>query len=221
MSKYSKFVAVFVFIALVFLIVKLYQQNLHGVGQAGVELEKFAEIEAQMFKLQHQINLQEAELAMETQAHQQTTLQLNQLTSELFDLRKELLVYQSIMAPELVNDGLAVMDWQVSAVSENGYQFRFMLYQASSAKNINQGRFTLQIEGDLNGELKQFDLLELANLASPHNFKFRYFAAIKGSVTLPEGFKASQVSLDALKPTTQWQKFEQLKHTFTWDPHPL
>ena len=175
--------------------------------------------QSQLIQSKRNEGIAQAALSLEQLSQQQNKVQINQLTAELFDLRKELLVYQTIMAPELVNSGLSLLNWQLRALGSQRYQFTFLLYQASQAKKVNQGRLSLTLFGALDQQSSQLDLLTLAGFEhSPTNFKFHYFQLFEGEFTLPEGFVAERIELDAVKPTLKWQKFEQLTQTLLWVP---
>ena len=187
--------------------------------QAAILQEQLIATQIQLTQSKRNERKVRAELSLEQASQQQNKVQINQLTAELISLRKELLVYQTIMAPELVNSGLSLLNWQLSGLGEQRYQFTFLLYQASQAKKVNQGRLSLILFGELNQQSAQLDLLKLAGFEhSPTNFKFHYFQLFEGEFTLPEGFVAQRIELDAVKPTLKWQKFEQLTQTLPWLP---
>ena len=187
--------------------------------QAAILQEQLIATQIQLTQSKRNERKVRAELSLEQASQQQNKVQINQLTAELISLRKELLVYQTIMAPELVNSGLSLLNWQLSGLGEQRYQFTFLLYQATQVKEINQGRLSLTLFGTLNQQNTQLDLLALSEFEdSPTNFKFHYFQLFEGEFKLPDGFVADQIALEAVKPTLKWQKFEQLTQTIPWQP---
>ena len=181
--------------------------------------QQLLEMQVQLSQSKRNEGIAQAALSLEQKSQQQNKVQINQLTDELVDLRKELLVYQTVMAPELVNSGLSLLNWQLRALDNQRYQFTFLLYQASQAKKVNQGRLSLTLFGTLDQQSSQLDLLTLAGFEhSPTNFKFHYFQLFEGEFTLPEGFVVERIELDAVKPTLKWQKFERLTQTLLWGP---
>ena len=186
---------------------------------AAIVQEQLRTTQLQLTQSKRNESIAQAALSLEQVSQQQNKIQINQLTAELIDLRKELLVYQTIMAPELVNSGLSLLNWQLRALDSQRYQFTFLLYQASQAKKVNQGRLSLTLFGELNQQSAQLDLLALAGFEhSPTNFKFHYFQLFEGQFKLPDGFVVEQIELEAVKPTLKWQKFELLTQTIPWQP---
>jgi hypothetical protein len=92
-----------------------------------------------------------------------------------------------------------------------------VLAQAIRADRRISGHIALEIEGDLDGESRTFDLKALQSSGALKNgrlaFSFRYFQNLKTNLVLPVGFSPERVRV-TLKPAGKSAK--PVERSFEW-----
>ena len=153
-------------------------------------------------------SLSSAELINSVKALQQTNN----------DLEAELVFYRKIMAPELDKDGLTVDSIRVSKTDQQrNYHFHATLIQAGKQSQFLKGNVIMKLQGELNGQNKEYDIRELGTFKSKHfQFQFKYFQNIQGFVELPAGFEVKTMTVAA--NTKGLRKNQKANKQINWQP---
>ncbi|ALS97339.1 DUF6776 family protein [Lacimicrobium alkaliphilum] len=181
---------------------------------AGLE-QTIESITEENHQLTKGMNIVGVELEVERLANQKLQSSLKQAMEGEADLRQELAFFQKIMAPELEEQGVVIDSMDIEASNSEGYyRFALVLMQKSQQKGLVQGNARLRLQGTLNGETQELDLLSLMeDPPSQMGFSFKYFEVLSGTFRLPEGFvpQRLQVACDVTKP-----KRGRLERSFRW-----
>jgi hypothetical protein len=142
---------------------------------------------------------------------------------EIAALEEGLRFYRSLMAPGEIAQGLSLRDIELVARSEPGhYAFRIVAQQEALRHQLLKGELRAEVFGTREGESTTYLLAELSDDLDGDTvpLRFRYFQAIEGEMTLPDGFQPEGISVVARSSTPreaevtaryQWQ----LKERFT------
>ena len=112
------------------------------------------------------------------------------------DLEREVAFYKSIMSPESSGAGLVVNSIDIQSTDIlNVYQYSVVLAQLKSNGAFINGWAQITVEGVQDQEVVSLTLDQLQTDVDSRGiaFKFRYFEALEGSLTLPDGFTPEQV----------------------------
>lgn len=168
-------------------------------------------------RLTRKVNILGVELEIEKRANQQAQQDLEHAFSENQQVRNELSFYQKVMAPELSKEGFVIdsMNFQSTSV-ERHFRYSLILMQQERRKNFVKGTVTVKLQGNLNGQMQELDLLALQeSKKTTLGFHFRYFETLNGEVDLPEHFIPEKIMIKA-RMTHQGSKNATFERTFDW-----
>ncbi|MGB5440696.1 MAG: DUF6776 family protein [Gammaproteobacteria bacterium] len=119
------------------------------------------------------------------------------LEQELQAAREEVEFYRGIVSPGTVQSGLRIHRFKLKQDALPGrYVYNLVLTQLTQKNRPVSGMVDWTISGLMLGEPGE---LALAGVTRPSvqqlKFRFRYFQALSGVITLPEGFEATYVTL--------------------------
>lgn len=167
-------------------------------------------------------NRVKAQVEVDLQTSQTLVEQLNEQQRQLFnenaELRRDLVFYQRIMAPEQVINGVKLESLTFTPeVSDNYYYMQLVLMQVDKKKRHIKGTGQLIFYGSLDGEPVEYKWKELVDGPDKKlTFSFRYFQAIEASVKFPLGFVPERVSFIGSVKGNRWNSGLSLKHSFEW-----
>jgi hypothetical protein len=163
-----------------------------------------------------------AQVEVDLQTSQTVVEQLNEQQRQLFnenvELRRELVFYQRIMAPEQVINGVQLESLTFTPeVSDDYYYMRLVLMQVEKKKRHIKGFGQLIFYGSLDGDPVEYKWSELVDGTKKKlTFSFRYFQTIEASVKFPLGFVPERVSFIGSVKGNRWNSGLSLKHSFEW-----
>ncbi len=140
------------------------------------------------------------------------------------ELERGIKFYKSLMAPGELQEGLSVHGIDIFPENEPGhYQFRILVQQSTRKHQLLTGSLNVWVVGELDGEIARFDLSSLSEDVPNANIRlrFKYFQAIDGALTLPQGFtpQVVQMSAKSTKPRRSeisaeipWAVQEKISH---------
>jgi hypothetical protein len=143
------------------------------------------------------------------------------------DLEEDLRFYKSLMSPQGLASGLSARAPELVALDGTGrYAFRIVIVQAARKHQLVKGSLSLEVNGLFGEEQVSYTLAELAELADDPidgelALQFRYFQAIEGDFTLPDGLEPTSLTVvaSASKPSKlefreqfPWQLQERFTH---------
>lgn len=194
----------FLFVAVLGLCYLLGRYNAKQQEEELVQQVEF--LEQEMNKYQHAYQRANEDLVMQAQSakvdnlsNQQLVETVKSLQNSQRELESELKFYRNIMAPERDKQGLTIAEFALSRQStESNPKFKLVLTQAGKQSRYISGKVELSLHGKLNGTDKVYPFRELGTFKSKaFEFQFKYFQNIEGELSLPEGFTAEYVTVQA------------------------
>ncbi|MEZ5574055.1 MAG: DUF6776 family protein [Halioglobus sp.] len=164
------------------------------------------------------------DLEMQRTRHEVDRRALELLRSEMAaekertaDLEEGISFYRSMLVSDDVNSGISVRTPELVAGTNSGQiRYRFFIQQKERESEMVEGALSVEVYG-VSGEHEVS--YPLSKLSKEFNDKaatlhFRYFQAIEGELTLPEGFEARGLKLlvRASKPRST-----QVRERFPWE----
>ena len=166
--------------------------------------------------LREQVAILERSSQIDQQAAQDVKADLGQLEVELQAAREEVEFYRGIVAPGDVQPGLRIHRFNLERGAVPGkYRYELVLTQLKHNDKYVTGTVDWKIAGLLLGEPGEVALAGVTNPPIEQlKFRFRYFQELAGTITLPEGFEAEEVTL-SIKPGGKG-KSEPVEAVFDW-----
>ena len=171
----------------------------------GALVERDTQLEIQATR--HEVDRHALELVRRDMAAQQ-----EQITA----LEEGLAFYRSLISPEELGAGLGLRELELLAGDAPGtYLFRIVVQQEARKHELLEGRLQVTLAGQLGGEQVEYPLGQLSDAVEGDSLplKFRYFQAVEGTITLPEGFEPEFVTVVA--GTSEPHKLEVSKQ-YSW-----
>jgi len=143
---------------------------------------------------------------------------------QISSLEEGLRFYRSLMAPGEIAHGLSLREIELVSRSEAGlYAFRIVAQQEARKHEMLRGELYAEVYGKRDGERINYPLAELSDDLQDNivPLRFRYFQAIEGELTLPEGFTPEGVNVVASAKSPRkvefteqysWQVQERFTH---------
>lgn len=139
-------------------------------------------------------------------------------------LEEGLRFYRSLMAPGEIAQGLSLREIELIARTEPGrYAYRIVAQQEALEHQLLEGELRVEVFGTQYDQTVAYPLSELSaevdGDAMP--LRFRYFQAVEGELTLPDGFQPEGVNVVASSRTPDkaevaerypWQVRERFTH---------
>lgn len=169
-----------------------------------------------------EMNKINAQIEVELQTTQilvdQLTEQQRVLFNENAELKRELVFYQRIMAPEKVINGVKLESLTfIPEVSEDYYFVQIVLMQVQKKKRHIQASADLVFYGSEEGQPAEYRWSELVDDKEQKlTFSFRYFQTIEASIKLPLGFVPERVAFVGKVKGNRWNSGINLKQSFAW-----
>ncbi|TRW48161.1 hypothetical protein FM042_10930 [Aliidiomarina halalkaliphila] len=145
-------------------------------------------------RLEYRNNILQVELDVERAATRALQQELREAIDQNAQIRRDLVFYQRVMAPELDADGVSIDSFQISRLSnEERYYFRLILLQLERIEQLMTGSMRVVVRGQRDGQRQDLSILELAGYDTEHSFSMSYFTLTEGSFSFPEGFTPDTV----------------------------
>ena len=171
----------------------------------GALVERDTQLEIQGTR--HEVDRHALELVRRDMAAQQ---------EQISALEEGLAFYRSLISPEELGAGLGLRKLELLAGNAPGtYLFRIVVQQEARKHELLEGRLQVTLAGQLGGEQVEYPLGQLSDEVEGDSLplKFRYFQAVEGTITLPEGFEPELVTVVA--GTSEPHKLEVSKQ-YSW-----
>ena len=169
--------------------------------------------ETSKMKAQVEVELQTTQILVD-----QLTEQQRAVINENTELKRELVFFQRIMAPENVINGVKLESLTfIPEVSEDYYFMQLVLMQVQKKKRHIKASADLIFYGSEEGEPVEYRWSELVDGEQQKlTFSFRYFQAIEASVKFPLGFVPERVAFVGKVKGNRWNSALNLKQSFDW-----
>ena len=195
-----------------------YLKSMESVAKIVMKDDEIARLntglaETTKMKAQIEAELQTSEIVVE-----QLTEQQRMLFNENAELKRQLVFYQRIMAPEDVINGVKLESLTfIPEVSEGYYFMQLVLMQVQKKKRHIKATADLVFYGSLAGEPAEYTWNELVDDTQQQlKFSFRYFQTIEASIKFPLGFVPERVLFIGKIKGNRWNSGINLKQNFDW-----
>lgn len=196
-----------------------YVLNMQASELVAVQEQQILNLESDL----HNSNKDRAEAAVELQTLQAEFSALTDLQGKLFtenaELKKKLLFYQRILAPEKVINGVTLDSFTMTKEASTDYYYmQVVLAQVQRKKRHIKAQGELSVYGSLNGKPKSYKWKALRSDKKQNlSFSFRYFQSIEASIKMPSGFVPERVVFKADIKGNKWNSGVKLNQSFDWD----
>ena len=193
-------------VALVIILMAYFAGRYHDKALQEEQAGKISNLQQELDKVQRaylkaneSLVMQAQTARVDNQSNQQLVETVKQLQDSQRQLESELKFYRNIMAPELDKQGLTIAEFELSKQSPaSNPRFKLVLTQAGRQEQFLKGDVELKLHGKIDGVAKVYRFRELGTFTSrDFQFQFRYFQNIEGELSLPDGFIAEYVTVEA------------------------
>lgn len=187
--------------------------------QTGLERElllaQLSEMDHQNALLRERVALLEESSRIDRETAQQLQQALSTQDGELLDLRQELAFYRGIISPDDGQAGLRLQEVTVEPAAPGGYGLELILVQSVRHDRNQAGRARITLEGvGPEGPLSLSHAELTGTDGAGLRYNFRYFLHLSGTLSLPEGFRPSNLTV-TLDPDAGGQA--ELVRSYDWD----
>jgi hypothetical protein len=135
--------------------------------------------------------------------------------SEIASLRRDRALYDRLIGPDAVRQGLAVFELELRPATDGSVGFIATLTQTRDVRSGSKGRLTVAVDGQRGGQLERLDWPQLAAAGEEGgiDYDFRYFQRLEGRFMLPDGFQPHTVRVnlkgsgdDAVERSWSWEQ---------------
>lgn len=195
----------------------LVDAELAATGQQRLKLMgRFSHSESERKRLGSEVERLETMQQVDQDAYALLQQNFNSLQDEIVGLKEQLAFYQAVVAPDQGKPGVKIDRFSVRPADDGGYDYSLVLVLVQAPKNQAKakGKFSLTVQGFLDGRKKT---LSMAQLTEPSvesaRVRFRYFQNISGRLRFPAGFVPQRISLkvDMAYP------HQDVKKGYSWD----
>lgn len=170
------------------------------------------EIEA----LQQEVALQETHREIDREAYKEVESSLITLQAKIVEQQNAIAFYRGIVSPADGKPGLRVQDFKLTrGGEEREFNLRLVLVQAMKHDRKVSGNVSVSVEGNENGEVKSYALIDLlpADADKAWPFSFRYFQDFDRQIVLPDGFTPERVNVEVRSRT---RSISSIEESFAW-----
>ncbi len=151
---------------------------------------------------------------VEQEGYQRVTGDLDDLQSQIAELKEQLAFYRGVMSPADGSTGLQVQTVQVQpGQDDRSYQLRLVLVQAGRQSKRQKGTVHLNVVGDKAGETITLPIGAAGKDESGLKYSFQYFQILRQDVSLPGGFLPRLIEI-TLQPSRKSE--DPVTGSFPW-----
>lgn len=192
--------------------------------QQVLALQEWDQLQTRVAEQDEQIQLLNMQLSNSRVGVDVDKQSMEVLRKEILDLNRKIAelnesneFYRQLMEPASDNKGLAIGSLNLLSTANPGrYHYQLVIQQFAKEMRTLTGRANVTLVGKLAGQPKSFALHELSPQFNSVDIplKFRFYQALEGEITLPEGFQVS--SVDVLVEKTG--STTPVLRSFMWQP---
>ncbi|HPE60734.1 MAG: hypothetical protein KDI15_09005 [Thiothrix sp.] len=191
------------------------RDGLQAISLRGKLEEQGRQLERQsgsLETLEKQLASSELSAQIQNAANEELRRQLLLAEQGLSEARQRLLLYEDILSPESLEQGLAIqylglkqreLDAQGNKLEhEREYQYHLVLANIRGSELV-EGRVEIRLSGTENGRQKSYVLQELrvdegAEQTATDNFSLKYYQSLEGYLRLPDAFLPQTVTVELM-----------------------
>ncbi len=191
-------------------------QAQHDAEALQVSHDALRESRAEIEVLKRQLADINLSTLMDAQAYESLRQTIKTLQDQLAETEEELRFYRQLMAPSEDDRGLRVERLELKpAAFGDEVEYRLMLTQVVERHDWIAGKVEVEFAGLNDGEQRLLSLTDLSpDEDYPLAFRFRYFQAFTGTLSLPDGFEPRQVHVRAKADNSS----SPIERSFSWAP---
>jgi nitrogen fixation-related uncharacterized protein len=178
---------------------------------------EISRLESENGELSRQVAVLETAARVEQQAYGEVSGELDDLQSQIAELKRELAFYRGVMSPDDGRTGPQIQALQLLPDGGEGrYLLKLILFQAGPQTVRVEGAVNVALLGAARGapEPRRVDLADVAGAADEMRYSFRYFQVLERDFVLPAGFDPAEVEV-SIKPS---KKGDPVVAVFPWRP---
>lgn len=165
--------------------------------------------------LRREIALMKAAGRVDSEAYGRVAREIDDLQSQISELKEQLAFYRGIMAPSEGRSGLQLETVQIRpSEGEQAFRVSLVLIQAGQQNRRVSGSVRAAVVGTGPEGAARVELRDQADGVQDLKFRFRYFQILEGDVELPESFSPERIEV-RLNPDGKGQ--DSIDVTFPWN----
>lgn len=198
---------------------QLLQQLSQYQQQSLVQSQQIQQIEQAKAEALRQRDFVATELAVEKNTNQLLQQDIKEQQQKLFDLKKELAVYQKIVAPVPESGTLVIDSFRLQSGNVVGrYQFSVLLIEQNKQKKQTRAQLEIKLKGKRKKKSVEVDLLKLAGFTSKtKRLVIKNFRTVEGEFVLPAGFVPEKLQIRLNSNSGQGGSTIALTKELDWD----
>ncbi len=198
---------------------QLWQQIQQHTQQGQQQQLKLQQAEAGLADALRQRDFLTTELAVEKNTNQLLQQDIKEQQQKLFDFKKELAVYQKIVAPVPESGTLVIDSFRLQPGTAVGrYQFSLLLIEQNKQKKQSKAQLEIRLKGKKKKKAVDVDLLKLAGFNNKaKRLIIKNFRAIEADFVLPAGFTAEKIEIRLSSNSGQGGSTILLRKELAWD----
>ncbi len=170
----------------------------------------------QVAELRSELDVVQTRHAVDREALELVRREIALQKEQIASLEEGINFYRSFMAPGEIAQGLSLrVPELVAREAPATYAFRIVVQQEARKHNLLKGGLSVEIIGVSEDQEVSYPLEQLSEDIENGGIalRFRYFQAIEGELTLPEGFEPVAISVVA---TSSSPRKSEVSERFTW-----
>lgn len=203
---------------------QMQQAGVQAQLQSPEQLNRVAELEGQLDRLQQRVALLSSGEKLSQQANEQSRLTIKLLEEQIYKQQQDLAFYKGVLAPASRREGLRVRTVEVQATDTPGlFRYKILLSRVGKSDEPLAGQLQVSLVGQQGSDTLTLELAPLtqgladalAEQSIP--FAFKHFQAIPeagrfAELQLPEGFVPHEIRVRA-----EVEGEKPLLRTFKWN----
>jgi hypothetical protein len=190
------------------------------LGQRGIPSEiaqpSTADVEVELLALRDNFEAQRVQHQLDVATLEIVRKELTAQQDQISQLEEGLQFYKSLMAPEVIAQGLSLRKLELLATDDaDRFVFRLVAQQEALKHPLLKGSLSVELIGDWDGDEISYPLAQLSDdfEASKVVLRFRYFQAVEGELKIPPGFEPRSFTVIA---KTSSPHSVEIREEFPW-----
>lgn len=175
-----------------------------------------SKLQLKLEEAEQELAVYRADKAISHKASNKVREQYRAMQGQLAELNKAVNFYKSVMDPADRKTGLHVQLLSLQSQNNQHFNYRLVLTQVGNNKwrPSLTGKVQWQIDGTQDGQSTTLSDSVFIDANSTNRFSFRYFQELTGSLTLPAGFKPTNITVTAI---SKGKRAYQAQQSFQWN----
>lgn len=197
------------------LLQQLTEQNQRSEAQS----QQMWRVEQEKADIQRQRDFLATELDVERSTNLLLQQDIKDLQQQVFELKKELAIFQKIVAPVPESGTLVIDSFRLEPGRTKGrFQFSLLLIEQNKQKKQTRAQLEIRLKGKRKKKVVDIDLLKLAGFSSKSKrLVIKNFRTIEGEFVMPSGTTFEKLEVRLSSNSGQGGTTVQLKKEYSWD----